>query len=61
LGGKAVTLLSDGVLETRDAKGELLGFECMAALTSRPAAEVADAAQKLGQEDDITVLIIRSL
>jgi sigma-B regulation protein RsbU (phosphoserine phosphatase) len=61
LGGKAVTLLSDGVLEARDAKGELLGFECMAALTSRPAAEVADAAQKWGQEDDITVLTVRSL
>jgi len=61
LGGKAVTLLSDGVLEARDAKGELLGFECMAALTSRPAAEIADAAQKWGQEDDITVLTVRSL
>jgi hypothetical protein len=44
----------------RDAKGELLGFECMAALTSKPAAEVADAAQKWGQEDDITVLTVTS-
>jgi serine phosphatase RsbU (regulator of sigma subunit) len=60
LDGKAVTLLSDGVLEARDAKGELLGFECMAALTSRPAAEVAAAAQKWGQEDDITVLTVTS-
>ena len=57
----AVALLSDGVLEARDAKGELLGFERMAALTNRPAAEVADAAQKWGQEDDITVLTVRSL
>jgi hypothetical protein len=61
LDGKAVTLLSDGVLEARDAKGELLGFERMAALTTRPAAEVADAAQKWGQEDDITVVTVRSL
>jgi hypothetical protein len=45
----------------RDPKGELLGFECMAALTSRPAAEIACAAQKWGQEDDITVLTVRSL
>jgi serine phosphatase RsbU (regulator of sigma subunit) len=60
LGGKAVTLLSDGVLEARDAKGELLGFERMAALTSRTAAEIADSAQKWGQEDDITVLTVTS-
>jgi serine phosphatase RsbU (regulator of sigma subunit) len=61
LEGKAVTLLSDGVLEARDAKGELLGFERMAALTSRPAAEIAGAAQKWGQEDDITVLTVTGL
>ncbi len=61
LRGKAVTLLSDGVLEARNAKGELLGFERMAALTTKPAAEVANAAQKWGQEDDITVLTVRSL
>jgi serine phosphatase RsbU (regulator of sigma subunit) len=60
LEGKTITLLSDGVLEAKDAKGELLGFECMAALTTRPAAQVAAAAQKWGQEDDITVLTISS-
>jgi phosphoserine phosphatase RsbU/P len=53
-----VTFLSDGVVEARDAKGELLGFERMAALTTRPAAEIADAAQRWGQEDDITVLTV---
>jgi hypothetical protein len=42
-----------------DTTGELLGFDCMAALTTRPAAEVANAAQKWSQEDDITVLTIR--
>jgi len=56
-----VTPAHCGVLEARDAKGESLGFERMAALTSRPAAEIADAAQKWGQEDDITVLTVRSL
>jgi sigma-B regulation protein RsbU (phosphoserine phosphatase) len=56
-----VTFLSDGVVEARDAKGELLGFERMAALTVRPAAEIADAAQRWGQEDDITVLTVRSV
>jgi serine phosphatase RsbU (regulator of sigma subunit) len=53
-----VTFLSDGVLEARDAKGELLGFDRMAALTRKPAAEIADAAQHWGQEDDITVLTV---
>jgi phosphoserine phosphatase RsbU/P len=56
-----VTFLSDGVVEARDAKGELLGFERMAALTVRPAAEIADAAQRWGQEDDITVLTVTRL
>jgi serine phosphatase RsbU (regulator of sigma subunit) len=54
-----VTFLSDGVVEARDATGELLGFERMAALTARPAAEIADAAQRWGQEDDITVLTVK--
>jgi len=53
-----VTFLSDGVVEARDAKGELLGFERMAALTTRPANEIADAAQRWGQDDDITVLTV---
>jgi hypothetical protein len=56
-----VTFLSDGVAEARNAKGELLGFERMAALTARPAAEIADAAQRWGQEDDITVLTVTPL
>jgi serine phosphatase RsbU (regulator of sigma subunit) len=50
--------LSDGVLEAQNAQGELLGFERMAALTAKPAAAIADAAQQWGQEDDITVLTV---
>jgi serine phosphatase RsbU (regulator of sigma subunit) len=53
-----VTWLSDGVLEAQNSRGELLGFERMAALTTKPAAEIADAAQQWGQEDDITVLTV---
>jgi hypothetical protein len=56
-----VTFLSDGVAEARNARGELLGFERMATLTARPAAEIADAAQRWGQEDDITVLTVMRL
>lgn len=43
---------------SRDAKGELLGFERMAGLTTKRAEEIADAAQRWGQEDDITVLTV---
>jgi hypothetical protein len=53
-----VTFVSDGVVEARDPKGELLGFERMAALTTKPAAAIAEAAQRWGQEDDITVLSV---
>ena len=59
LDGRLVTLLSDGVLEAKDAQGELLGFERMAALTEKPAAEIAGAAKRWGQDDDITVLTVR--
>ncbi|MBI3208150.1 MAG: serine/threonine-protein phosphatase [Candidatus Solibacter usitatus] len=59
--GETVTLLSDGVAEATNAKGELFGFEKTAALTTKPAAEIARTAQNFGQEDDITVLTIRRL
>jgi hypothetical protein len=57
----AVTFMSDGVVEARNAQGELLGFDRMAALTLKPASQIADAAQQWGQEDDITVLTVRCL
>jgi hypothetical protein len=52
----AVTFLSDGVVEASNASGELLGFDRMCALTTKPAEEIAEAAQRWGQDDDITVL-----
>jgi serine phosphatase RsbU (regulator of sigma subunit) len=56
-----VTFLSDGVVEARNAMGELLGFERTTALTLKPAAEIAEAAQRWGQQDDITVLTVTRL
>ncbi|HTW48890.1 MAG TPA: SpoIIE family protein phosphatase [Acidobacteriaceae bacterium] len=56
--GDTLTLLSDGIAEAQDAKGELFGFERTAAISTRPAAEIARAAQAFGQQDDITVLRI---
>ncbi|HUX44988.1 MAG TPA: SpoIIE family protein phosphatase [Terracidiphilus sp.] len=56
--GDRLTFVSDGVVEARNAKGELLGFERMTPLTTKPAAEIADTAHRWGQEDDITVLTV---
>jgi serine phosphatase RsbU (regulator of sigma subunit) len=50
--------MSDGVVEARTSKGELLGFERLKALTLKPARQIAEAAQLFGQEDDITVLTL---
>jgi hypothetical protein len=58
---RTVTFLSDGVVEARNTKGQLLGFERMAALTAKAAAEIADAAQRWGQDDDITVVTVKRL
>ena len=53
-----LTLLTDGVVEARNATGELLGFERTRQLSTQTAQEVAHAAQSFGQEDDITVLTL---
>ncbi len=53
-----LVLLSDGVLEARTPAGELYGFERLPALTLMPAQQIADTAQRFGQEDDITVLTL---
>ncbi|MGH9586749.1 MAG: SpoIIE family protein phosphatase [Acidobacteriaceae bacterium] len=53
-------LLSDGVVEAQDEQGRLFGFDRVQQLLSKPisAAEIASAAQKFGQHDDICVLSI---
>jgi len=56
--GAQLTLLSDGVLEARNVRGELFGFERAAALSVKSAESIAQAAQNFGQEDDITVLTL---
>ncbi|HUX45159.1 MAG TPA: SpoIIE family protein phosphatase [Terracidiphilus sp.] len=56
--GDRLTFVSDGVVEATNARRELFGFDRMAALTAKPAAEIATAAQHWGQEDDITVLSV---
>jgi serine phosphatase RsbU (regulator of sigma subunit) len=54
-----LTFVSDGVIEAANAKNELFGFDRTQALSLRPAAEIAQAAQSWGQNDDITVAILQ--
>jgi serine phosphatase RsbU (regulator of sigma subunit) len=58
-----LTLYTDGLLEARNAAGELFGFERLERLiAARPDAAVAvEAAVAFGQEDDITVLTLTRL
>ena len=53
-----LTLLTDGVIEARNAAGELFGFERTADISHEPASKIAQAAQTFGQDDDITVLTL---
>jgi hypothetical protein len=56
--GAQLTLFTDGVVEARDASGELMGFDRIAELCAQSAEQIAAAAQQFGQEDDITVLTL---
>jgi len=53
-------LMSDGITEATDANGKLFGFERVRELlqSTNTASAVADAAQKFGQEDDISVISV---
>lgn len=53
-------LLSDGVAEATNEKGELLGFDrALELIRSRPsAAKTTEAAQAFGQQDDSSVISV---
>jgi serine phosphatase RsbU (regulator of sigma subunit) len=61
--GDQLSLYTDGLLEARNAAGELYGFERMyALLAGKPTAQQAtEAAVAFGQDDDITVLTLTKL
>jgi Stage II sporulation protein E (SpoIIE) len=63
LEGETLTLYTDGIVEARNAGGELYGFERLQQLANQKqsAEQVVEAACAFGQEDDITVLSIRRL
>jgi len=46
------------VVEAMNEAREMFGFERTRAMSGEPAHEIAEAARKFGQEDDITVLTI---
>jgi hypothetical protein len=56
--GDRLTFLSDGVVEARNATGELFGFARAQAISTQSAESIARTAQGFGQEDDITVLTL---
>jgi hypothetical protein len=59
--GDNLFLMSDGVVEATDPQGALFGFERISELLQNRASseEIAVAAQKFGQEDDILVVQVR--
>jgi serine phosphatase RsbU (regulator of sigma subunit) len=61
--GDHIAMYTDGLLEARNAKGEIFSFERLNALFStRPGAAAASGvAVQFGQEDDITVLTVTRL
>jgi Stage II sporulation protein E (SpoIIE) len=60
---ETLTLYTDGIVEARNAKRELFGFERVQKLAQerKSAEQIVEAACAFGQEDDITVLSIRRL
>jgi hypothetical protein len=61
--GDRLTLYTDGLLEARNASGELYGFDRVQQLmAARPDAwQACEAAVAFGQDDDITVLTVTRL
>jgi sigma-B regulation protein RsbU (phosphoserine phosphatase) len=53
-----LTFVSDGIVEARNASGELFGFERTRAISSESAEKIVQAARAFGQEDDITVVTL---
>jgi serine/threonine protein phosphatase PrpC len=56
--GDRMMWVSDGVVEARNGKRDLLGFQRAQELSTRTASEIAEAARQFGQEDDITVVSV---
>ena len=60
---ETLTLYTDGIVEARNSRGELFGFDRLSAmLASRPSVgKIVDAAEGFGQQDDITAYPLRGI
>jgi len=56
--GDRLVFLSDGVVEAKNAHGELFGFERTQQVSNEPARYIAQTARHFGQTDDITVVSV---
>lgn len=61
--GETLTFYTDGILEARNAAGELYGFDRVAALvgSDRTIEQMVEEARNFGQQDDITVFRVTRL
>jgi serine phosphatase RsbU (regulator of sigma subunit) len=59
--GDSLIVMSDGIVEAQNPRGDLFGFDRINELLEEnsSAEEIANAAQAFGQEDDILVLQVR--
>ncbi len=51
-------VITDGVIEAKNKKNELFGFNRARSISHLPASFIVKSAEIFGQEDDITVLAI---
>jgi hypothetical protein len=56
--GDRLLFLSDGVVEAQNSSGDLFGFQRTRLLSKLTATEIVAAAQRFGQNDDITVVTV---
>jgi serine phosphatase RsbU (regulator of sigma subunit) len=56
--GQQLTIVTDGVVEARDPSGALFGFERTALHSTESAEAIVEAAQRFGQEDDISIICL---
>jgi hypothetical protein len=56
---EVITLVSDGVLEAANTRGELFGFDRTREMSMKSSQEIAEAARAWGQNDDITVVTVQ--
>jgi hypothetical protein len=54
-----ITIVSDGVVEATNPRGELFGFDRTRSISTSQAGRIVEAARDWGQSDDITVVTIR--